>query len=105
MVLPMRGAMAKRAAEGKLASGRPLRRLSATELAKRLSDVLNRVHSRGETVIVERGGKPVCQLTPVPGSPEFRLSDLVGLLDSLPSPGEDWAEAVTQGLAGPNKFE
>ena len=97
--------MARNAAEGRSASGRPLRRLSATELARKLSDVLNRVHYQRETVIVERGGKPVCQLAPVPASLEFHLSDLVALLDSIPSPGEQWAEAVVQGVAEQDEFE
>ena len=97
--------MAKNTAERKIASGRPLRRLSATELAKKLSDVLNRVHYQRETVIVERGGKPVCQLAPVPSSLEFHLSDLVALLDSLPSPGEEWAQAVAQGVAEQDELE
>ena len=97
--------MAKGAAKTKTAAGRPVRRLSATELAKRLSDVLNRVHYQRETVIVERGGKALCQLTPVPGSLDFRLSDLVALLDSLPSAGEEWAEAVAQGVAEQDEFE
>jgi antitoxin (DNA-binding transcriptional repressor) of toxin-antitoxin stability system len=97
--------MAKPAEEKKFASGRPLRRLSATQLAKKLSDVLNRVHYQRETVIVERGGKPVCKLAPVPGSLEFQLSDLVALLDSLPSPGEEWAQAVRQGVAEQDEYE
>ncbi len=91
--------MARRAAKPKIALGRPVRRLSATELAKKLSDVLNRVHYQRETVIVERSGKALCQLTPVLGSVEFHLSDLVALLGSLPSAGEEWAEGVEQGVA------
>jgi len=91
-------------------SGKPgrdglVRRLTATELAKRLSDVLNRVHYRGETVVVERGGKPLCQLTPVSRSFDFRLSDLVALLDSAPAAGEEWAAAVAEGVAEQEDFE
>jgi len=97
--------MAKGAAERRTGSGRPVRRVSATELAKRLSDVLNRVHYQRETVIVERGGKAVCQLTPVPSSLDFKLSDLVALLNSLPSPGEEWAQAVAQGVAEQDEFK
>jgi len=91
--------------ERKIAPASSLRRVSATELAKSLSDVLNRVHYQRETVIVERGGKPLCQLSPVPRSLDFHLSDLVALLDSLPSPGEDWTEAVSQGVAEQDQFE
>ena len=97
--------MAKGAVEKKTASARHGRRLSATELAKRLSDVLNRVYYQRETVIVERGGKPLCQLTPVPRPLDFHLSDLVALLDSLPAPGEEWAEAVAEGVAEQDAFE
>lgn len=97
--------MAKRAAERREAPARALRRVSATELAKGLSDVLNRVRDQNETVIVERRGKPVCQLTPVPRSLDFHLSDLMMLLDSLPSPGEERGEAVAQGVAEQDEFE
>jgi hypothetical protein len=97
--------MAKGAAERKTPSRRFSRRVSATELARKLSDVLNRVHYQRETVIVERGGKPLCQLAPVPSSPDFRLSDLLALLDSLPSPGEEWAAGVAQGVAEQDEFE
>jgi hypothetical protein len=97
--------MGRRPAAERVRSGRRVRRLSSTELAKSLSDVLNRVHYQRETVIVERGGKPLCQLSPVPGSPDFQLSDLVALLDSLPSAGEEWAEAVAEGVAAQDEFE
>ena len=97
--------MAKGAAERKTARRRRLRRLSATELAKSLSDVLNRVHYQQETVLVERGGKPVCQLTPVPRSLDFHLSDLVTLLGSIPTADEEWAEAVARGVAEQDAFE
>ena len=97
--------MAKARTERKTGAGRPVRRLSATELAKRLSDVLSRVHYQRETVIVERGGKALCQLTPVSNSLDFHLSDLVALLDSLPSPGEAFAEALSEGVAEQDAFE
>jgi antitoxin (DNA-binding transcriptional repressor) of toxin-antitoxin stability system len=97
--------MAKRTAERKVASRRGVRRLSATVLARELSDVLNRVRYRRETVIIERGGKPLCQLMPVPEALDFQLSDLVTLLESLPSPGEDWAQSVAEGVAEQSEFE
>ncbi len=97
--------MTKPAAERKSAPGRPLRRLSATALAKNLSDVLNRVHYQRETVIVERGGKPLCQLNPAPGSLHFQLSDLVAILESLPSAGDEWADAVAKGVRDQDEFE
>ena len=90
---------------GRGPASRQVRRLSATEFAKKLSDVLNRVHYRHETIVIERGGKPVCQLTPVSGSLGFQLSDLVALLDSLTHAGDEWAEAVAKGVAEQDEFE
>ena len=42
-------------------------RISATELARRLGDVLGRVRYLGHSFIVERNGDPVARLVPVPG--------------------------------------
>jgi prevent-host-death family protein len=39
-------------------------RISATELARRLGDVLGRVRYRGDTFLVERNGAPVARLVP-----------------------------------------
>ncbi len=83
----------------------PVRRLSATEFAKKLSDVLNRVRYRRETIIVERGGKPLCQLAPVPTSLDFQLSDLVALLDSLPSADAEWSSMVARAASEQDDFE
>jgi len=71
---------------GRTTRGHRVRRITSTELAKRLSDVLNRVHDRGETVLVERAGKPICQITPIPEEPGLQLSELVDLLGSLEPP-------------------
>jgi antitoxin (DNA-binding transcriptional repressor) of toxin-antitoxin stability system len=43
-------------------------RISATELARRLSDVLSRAHYRGERFVVERGGETVAILEPPGGA-------------------------------------
>ena len=40
-------------------------RISATELARRLGDVLGRIRYRGESFTIERNGTPVARLTPV----------------------------------------
>jgi prevent-host-death family protein len=39
--------------------------ISATELARRLGDVLGRVRYRGESFVVERNGQPIARLTPL----------------------------------------
>lgn len=43
-------------------------RVSATELARKLGDILNRVRYRGDAFVVERNGKPVARIAPVPGA-------------------------------------
>ena len=40
-------------------------RISATELARNLGDVLGRIRYKGESFTVERNGKPVARITPV----------------------------------------
>ena len=39
-------------------------RISATETARRFSELMNRVRYRGESFVVERGGKPICEILP-----------------------------------------
>jgi prevent-host-death family protein len=41
-------------------------RISATDLARKLGDVLGRVRYRGESFVIERNGAPVARLGPVP---------------------------------------
>jgi antitoxin (DNA-binding transcriptional repressor) of toxin-antitoxin stability system len=94
-----------RAPAKKRSTTRNVRRLSATEFARKLSDVLNRVHYQRETIIVERGGKPLCQLVPAPTSLDFQLSDLVALLDSLPPADAEWAKMVARGVSEQDEFE
>ena len=58
---------------------------------------MNRVRYRGEGFVVERGGKPVCEILPA-RPPRFSGQELVALLRSLPKPDEDYlalAEKVT----------
>ncbi|MGH7332222.1 MAG: type II toxin-antitoxin system Phd/YefM family antitoxin [Candidatus Rokuibacteriota bacterium] len=41
-------------------------RISATELARRLGDVLGRVRYRGDSFVIERNGSAVARLVPLP---------------------------------------
>lgn len=52
-------------------------RISATELARKLGDVLGRVRYRGESFIVERNGTPVARLEPLAGVPAATLRDVL----------------------------
>lgn len=51
------------------------------------------MHYRGETVLVERGGVPVCEITPAK-PPRFTLLDLIGLLRDLPKPDRAYLDTV-----------
>jgi antitoxin (DNA-binding transcriptional repressor) of toxin-antitoxin stability system len=68
-------------------------RISATEAARHFSELLNRVRYRGESFMVERGGKPVCEIIP-PREASFSVADLVRLLKTLPPPDKGYRIAV-----------
>ena len=44
-------------------------RISSTELARSIGDVLGRLRFRGDSFIVEKNGTPVAILSPYPGEP------------------------------------
>jgi antitoxin (DNA-binding transcriptional repressor) of toxin-antitoxin stability system len=61
--------------------------ISATQLARRISDILNRVVYRGEAFVVERGGIPVCRIQPV-GPTHCTLDDFIETIRSAPKPDQ-----------------
>lgn len=69
---------------------------SVTELLRNFSDYINRVLYRRERFVLIRGGKPVAELTPLPGG--TRLGELPALLDALPRLGVAEAEAMAADL-------
>lgn len=78
--------------------------ITATEAARRFSEVVNRVRYRNETFIVKRGGEPVCEIVPVRSSP-FVGRDLAELLRSLPHPGKAYLDAVEEHVRKQPKVE
>lgn len=56
--------------------------IAVTEMARRLSDYINRVAYQGERFLLVRGNKTVAELHPVPQG--TRLGDLPALLEGLP---------------------
>ena len=67
-------------------------KITATELAKSLSDVLNRVRYRRERFLVERNGEPVATVAPASPALGITLRDLLSRIGDLPMPGEGFAE-------------
>ena len=82
--------------------------ISATELARNLSEILNRVRYAGERFVVVRSGEPVCSIGPAP-RPEPRQT-LRQLLASLPAVDDDFREdvqaaIVRQGVVEDSRWE
>lgn len=69
--------------------------ISATEAARSFSELMNRARYRGESFVVERGGKPICEIIPAK-PPKFSGSDLAELLRSLPKPDEEYLALVEE---------
>ena len=59
---------------------------------------MNRVRYRRESFVVERGGKPICEIVPA-GSAKFTGAQLVNLLRSLPKPDEEYLAVVEELIA------
>ncbi len=53
-------------------------RISATELARKLGDVLGKIRYRGETFVVEKNGKPVARLTGLPDARAGTAAEVLG---------------------------
>lgn len=50
-------------------------RIGATELARKLGEVLGKVRFRRDTFVIERNGEPVARLTPWPISGDTDLAE------------------------------
>lgn len=69
--------------------------IDVAEVARVLSDVIERVRSRGDVFVVECEGEPVCRIAPI--APARRTAaDLVRLLQEAPRPDEAYWDAVTE---------
>ena len=72
--------------------------ISATKAARSFSELMTRVRDRGESFVVERGGKPICEILPAT-PPKFSGAELANLLRSLPKPGEEYLAVVEDLIA------
>lgn len=78
--------------------------ISATELSRRLSDILNRVRYRGERFVIQRNGENIAVIQPLRDKPGITARELIAQVGNLQFPGDgfgDDLEAVqaTQPLA------
>ncbi len=69
--------------------------ISATEAARRFSDLLNRVRNQREEFVIERGRQPVCRMVPAK-PPRFTGADLTRLLRSIPKPDRGYWDVLEE---------
>ncbi|MBI4539476.1 MAG: hypothetical protein HY704_08210 [Gemmatimonadetes bacterium] len=69
-------------------------RISATELARRLGDVLGRIRYRGDSFLIERNGDPVARMVPLAESPPVSLREALGAWRAAGPPEREFAEAL-----------
>ena len=67
-------------------------RISATELARKLGDILGRVRYRGDSFVVERNGDPVARLVPLPGKAITSLREALGAWQGAGEPDPGFAD-------------
>lgn len=65
-------------------------KITATELAKSLSDILNRVKYNGERFVIERNGEPIASLAPLGPAKSITLREFAMKLREFPQPDEDF---------------
>ena len=71
-------------------------RITATELARTLSEVLSRVRYRGERFVVERNGEAVAEISPAQPNKPLTLSNFVEWYLSLPRPDDKFADDLEE---------
>jgi antitoxin (DNA-binding transcriptional repressor) of toxin-antitoxin stability system len=73
-------------------------RISATQAARSFSELMDRARYCGESFIVERSGKPICEILPTRPA-RFSGTDLASLLPSMSHPDEEYLDIVEELLA------
>lgn len=69
-------------------------RISSTELARSIGDILGRVRYRRESFIVERNGKEVALLVPAPSGNRRILEEVLRAWIEAGPRDEEWAELL-----------
>ena len=69
-------------------------RVSATELVRKLGDVLGRIRFRGDSFLIERNGEAVARLIPLPELPAGTLGEALDAWDAGDDVDPDFADAL-----------
>jgi antitoxin (DNA-binding transcriptional repressor) of toxin-antitoxin stability system len=78
--------------------------ISATELARNLSDILNRVHYKGERFVIKRHGETIGTILPLPKQ-NVTLREFLLKLQELPWPDSDFFDDLEEIHASQPPFE
>jgi hypothetical protein len=70
--------------------------ITATELSRNMSDVLNRMRYKGERFKVMRNGEVIGHLEPEPQHRKVTLGEFVSILRSAPRPDSDYWDDVEE---------
>jgi hypothetical protein len=73
-------------------------RSSAIEAARSFSELTNWIRNLGESFLVERGAKPICEILPA-RPPRFSGGELAKLLRSSPKPDDEYFAIVEELIA------
>jgi prevent-host-death family protein len=71
-------------------------RVTATEAARKFSEILNRVAYKGESFVVERSGRPVCQILPAPAGKRCTAADFIKMIKTAPRPDDQYFDDVEE---------
>jgi prevent-host-death family protein len=71
-------------------------KITATELARNLSDILNRVRYKGESFRVLKNGEPIAEIKPT-AARTLTWGEFLELWPSLPKPDPDFWNDVEEG--------
>lgn len=78
--------------------------ISATEAARSFADVLTRVSHKGEEFIVERGGEPVCRISPVGPTTRSTAGELALAIAAVSWPDADYFKTLSDLLRKQDKI-
>ena len=67
-------------------------RISATELARQLGDILGRIRYRGDMFLVERNGEAVARVVPIEGLSKTSLDEALRGWRAAGAPEADFAD-------------
>ena len=79
--------------------------ITATELARSLSDILNRVRYRNERFVIQRNGEVIATIAPPPPQRVVMLHDALRALGEVEFPGDGFADDLEEIQAAQGKAD